>query len=65
MEDYQANRKGKQPGAGGLFGTNPQPQQSTGFNFGGISNTTTRKYTVTVHRTSCIVKVVKMYDLLL
>ncbi|CAG2238080.1 ADAR2 [Mytilus edulis] len=36
MEDYAANRKGKQPGSGGLFGTQPTAtqQQSTGFNFG-------------------------------
>lgn len=43
MEDYAANRKGKQPGSGGLFGTQPTAtqQQSTGFNFG---MTASRKY---------------------
>lgn len=36
MEDYAANRKGKQPGTGGLFGSTPAAtQQNTGFNFGG------------------------------
>ena len=45
MEDYAANRKGKQPGAtGGLFGTTPAATQSSGFSFGGgISNPTNRK----------------------
>ena len=36
MEDYAANRKGKQPGTGGMFGTTPAATQSSGFNFGAI-----------------------------
>ena len=34
MEDYAANRKGKQPGTGIMFGTTPAATQSAGFNFG-------------------------------
>ncbi len=33
MEDYQANRKGKQQG-GGLFGATPATSTSTSFSFG-------------------------------
>jgi hypothetical protein len=44
MEDYAANRKGKQPGTGGMFGTTPATTQSAGFNFGAIpANTGSRK----------------------
>ena len=44
MEDYAANRKGKQPGTGGMFGTTPAATQSTGFNFGAMpANTGSRK----------------------
>ena len=44
MEDYAANRKGKQPGTGGMFGTTPAATQSSGFNFGAIpANTGSRK----------------------
>ena len=44
MEDYAANRKGKQPGTGGMFGTTPAATQSTGFNFGAMpANAGSRK----------------------
>ena len=40
LEDYAANRKGKQQQAGGsLFGTTPATQ-TTGFNFGGAGSGT-------------------------
>jgi hypothetical protein len=44
MEDYAANRKGKQPGTGGMFGTTPAATQSAEFNVGAIpANTGSRK----------------------
>jgi hypothetical protein len=44
MEDYAANRKGKQPGTGIMFGTTPAATQSAGFNFGTMpANTGSRK----------------------